>query len=161
MQTITLFISSLLLFFQVDLSSVRAQFQAADQSKDHTVKLANSLKDYKGSDAVLLAYKGASIAMQAKFEANRKTKKTLFIDGVTLLENAVVSSPNNIEIRLIRLIMQENTPKILKYKSNITADKQLIVSQYAKQSAVVKKEISTYAKRSKLFTAAELRTITK
>ena len=161
MQTIALFISSILLLIQVDLSSVRAQFQASEQSQEHTLKLVNTLKDYKGSNAVLLAYQGASIAMQAKFETERKTKKTLFIEGVKNLEKAVQTAPKDVEIRLIRLIIQENTPKILKYKSNIEEDKKMIVSNYSSQSAVVKKEISTYAKRSKLFTAAELRTVTK
>jgi len=74
------------------------------------------LVNYNKENKVLLAYKGAAIAMKAKFAKQIKEKKNLFVEGVKLIENSVKSEPNNLEIRLIRLSIQENSPKILNYK---------------------------------------------
>ena len=145
------------LTLQTDLGTVRADFEKADKSKETTAALYNSLKDYKKSNPVLLAYKGASATLQARYIADQKAKKKLVIEGIKELEAAVKSSPDNTEIRLVRLIIQENSPKILKYKMNMGEDKQMILANFASQHREVKEMIKRYAtKRSKFFTAAEL-----
>jgi hypothetical protein len=83
----------------------------------------------------------------------------MFIAGVTMVEKAIKNDPNNIEIRLIRLSIQENTPKILKYKSNITEDKNIIISTFDRQSKDLKVYIKLYVKQSKVFTEEEKKTI--
>lgn len=147
-------------WFAPDLGTVRSAFEKADKSKDATTSLYNSLKDYERSDAVLLAYKGAATVLYARYQNNQNAKKKLVIEGIKTLESAVKIDSDNIEIRLVRLIIQENSPKILKYKTNISADKQIILTNFTKQSKAVKEIIKRYAsQRSKLFTAAELRTL--
>lgn len=150
------------LLLQVDLSSVRSNFEKADSSKEYTATLYNQLKTYDKTDPVLLAYKGAAYALQARYVADRKTKKELFVDGAKEIEKAVSSAPNNVEIRLVRLIIQENTPKILKYKGNIDTDKQMILTNFESQSKAVKDAVKRYATtRSNVFTAADLRMLTQ
>lgn len=158
---ITIFIA-LTSLFQNDLTSVRKNFEKAENSKESTATLYHDLKNYNRNDFVIQAYKGAAYALQARYVEDRKSKKELFVSGVKDLEAAIVSSPKNIEIRLIRLIIQENSPKILKYKMHIDADKRMILSNFASQTGSIKEAIRRYAtKRSKLFTAVEIRTLTK
>ena len=71
------------------------------------------------------------------------------------------SNPNNVEARLIRLSIQENTPKLLKYKANIDADKKQILLLFDKQSSDLKEYIKNYVKQSKIFTEAEKQQLNK
>ena len=88
------------------------------------------LKITKKDEFVLVAYKGASIALLVRQEKKVKDKKNLFVEGVSYVEYAIEKSPNNIEVRFIRLGIQENTPSFLKYKSSIEEDKQFILKQF-------------------------------
>lgn len=150
------------LWFQTDLGTVRANFEKSADSKENTATLYNQLKNYSKSDPILLAYKGASYGLQARYVADKKQKKELFISGAKDIEAAVKASPNSVEIRLVRLVIQENTPKILKYKANINTDKQMILTNFESQSKVVKDAVKRYATtRSKVFTATELQKLDK
>ena len=64
-------------------------------------------------------------------------------------------------MRLIRLSIQENTPKLLKYKANIEADKKQILLLFDKQSSDLKEYIKNYVKQSKIFTEAEKQQLNK
>ena len=120
-----------LLFFSgnQDISTVRENYIQASQSKEKANEFNELMVNYTGENKTMLAYKGASIALKAKFATDRKTKKELFTKGITILEQAVKADSNNAEIRLIRLSIQENTPKILNYKANISEDKKLILKE--------------------------------
>lgn len=157
MNTLVSIIMALSLWIQVDLPTIRINFEKAEQSKVNTENLYNLLKDYNKSNHTIIAYKGASAALQARYESVAKKKKALFISGVTELEAAVAAAPENVEIRLIRFIIQENSPKILKYKVNLMEDKQMILAKFDAQSRPVRDVIKRYATtRSKLFSEAEL-----
>ncbi|GAA4775398.1 MULTISPECIES: hypothetical protein [Flavobacterium] len=136
-------------------SDVRDQYYAASKSKQNAEKFYNLLAKYNKDNKTMLAYKGAALALKSKYASDRKDKKDLFIEGVTTLESSVKQEPNNAEIRLIRLSVQENTPKFLKYKANIDEDKKMIVSSFEKQSKDLKEYIKTYINQSKIFTEAE------
>lgn len=144
--------------FQTDLTSIRTNFERSADSKDNTALFYNSLKNYSGNDNIMIGYKGAALALQSRFVVNKKDKKDMFVNGAKDIERAITKGPNDVELRLIRLIIQENTPKILKYKSNISEDKQMILANYDKQSKSLKEEIKRYAlNQSKLFSDTELR----
>jgi hypothetical protein len=65
------------------------------------------------------------------------------------LEFAVSQEPENIEIRCLRLGIQENSPKFLKYRSNIQEDKTFILNQYEKtNSKAVKEFVKSYILQS-------------
>lgn len=146
------------IYSQTDLATVRSNFEKSEDSKENTAIFYNSLKGYNTNNNTINAYKGASSALQARYAGDRKAKKELFVSGAKEIEAAIAKEPKNIELRYIRLIIQENTPKILKYKSNLTEDKQMIMTNFDQQSKEVKEAIKRYAtKKSTLFTAAELR----
>ncbi len=117
------------------------------------------MDNYNKDNKLLLAYKGASIALKAKYAKQIKQKKSLFIEGVKMLEMALKNDSNNLEFRLIRLSIQENSPKILNYKSNIDEDKKLLLSNFDKQNQSLKEYIKNYIVQSSGFTDKEKKSI--
>lgn len=104
---------------------------------------------------IFQAYKGAAIALQSRYATDVKTKKKLFIEGVKGVELALKNNPNNAEIHLIRLSIQENTPKILKYKAQIGEDKKMLLDSFDQQTPALKAYIKKYANQSKVFSEQE------
>ncbi len=156
MKGLILFFSLFVLFVAPELSEVRKQYTNAIESKENAQKFYKLLEGVSKQDSkTLVAYKGASIALQAKFSPKKEDKKKQFIEGTQLLDYALKNDSNNLEIRLIRLSIQENTPKIMKYKANIAEDKQFIVSNFSKQSNPLKDFVRVYLKQSKVFSEIE------
>jgi hypothetical protein len=151
----------LFFFTNQELPVVREQYFSASKSKEDAEKFYVLMSKYNKENKVFLAYKGAATALKSKFTTDKKLKRSLFVDGVAMVENAVKSESNNAEIRLIRLSIQENTPKILKYKSNIDEDKMLILNVFDKQNAALKEYIKLYVKQSKIFSEKEKQTLLK
>ena len=154
---LALIASFLIIIQSLDLNTVRDAYKIAAQDKTKTEAFNASLAKVTKNDKVeLVAYKGAAIALVAKHAKTLKAKKEGFIEGVTLVEYAITKSPNNIEVRFIRLGIQENTPKLLKYKGNIDEDKHFIIKQFNSiKSSALKKHIKDYILQSKGFTDEE------
>ena len=91
--------------------------------------------------------------MEAKI--SKKDRRTLVKTGATNLENIIKENPNNIELRVIRMSVQENIPKIVGYSSSLKADKNFILSDYSKQSPALKAYIKNFAAQSKTMSIAE------
>lgn len=68
----------------------------------------------------------------AKHVFNPLKKMSYFKEGKNALEYAVKSDPQNIELRVMRLMSQENMPKILGYNQNIAEDRQFLKKEYLK-----------------------------
>lgn len=147
-------IVTFLFVFNSNLDLIRKNYVDASKSKQHAEAFYDLVNKEKET-SVIAAYKGAAIALKAKFTSDKKKRKDWFVEGVTKLENAIKEDANNVEIRLIRLSIQENTPKILKYKSNINDDKAIIVNSFDKQNKSLKEYIRLYVKQSKVFTDSE------
>ncbi|RPD98599.1 hypothetical protein EGM88_05245 [Aureibaculum marinum] len=142
---------------------VRDLYVKASASQEAATKFYQKLKNVtKTDEATLVGYKAAATTMQAKYADKIKNKKALFKEGVVLLEDIIIKYPSNIELRLIRLSIQEHAPKILKYKMNIKEDKMFITSQlsYLKNKAL-KNHIKGYVSQSNAFTAQEKTVISK
>jgi hypothetical protein len=158
MKLFIVFISVLFLNIQpIDLNTIRNGYKEAAQDETKITWFNKQLSSVTKKDKpVLLGYKGAGIALKARYAKKIKDKKQFFIEGVTLLEYALEKDPNNIELRLIRLGIQENTPKLLKYKAKIEEDKRFILSHYkAIKSSGLKKHTKAYVLQSKRFSIEE------
>ncbi|HLS96494.1 hypothetical protein BC792_10839 [Sphingobacterium allocomposti] len=145
----------LLGFLGINIEDVRRQFEEAKNSRETTETLYTSLQGYTKNDPVLLAYKGASLILRARLLPKQEDKRKAVVEGVALLDGAVRSAPKEVEIRLIRLAIQENAPKVIRYKKNMGEDKQMILSNFAAQPTAVKNLVRRYAQQSTLFTAEE------
>lgn len=76
--------------------------------------------------------------MQAKHAFNPISKWNLFKDGKKILESAIASDPNNIELRYLRLTIQSNVPSFLGYSGKIETDKAFLLS---KLNSITDKEL--------------------
>ena len=154
MKFIFTIITSFMLFFQAtDINTVRKAYQTASASLANAQsfeKLTNKLPN----DAVSKGYKSASKVVLGKF-AKPIERRSLLTSGIKSLEANITANPNNAELHLIRLSLQENLPKIVGYYSNIKEDKAFLIKNYSSQNADLKTNIKNFANYSKSFTAAE------
>ncbi|WP_123867141.1 hypothetical protein [Flavobacterium oreochromis] len=134
---------------------MRNQYEYASKSKNNTEKFYELIQKVNGDSPVIIAYKGAAILLKSRFVTNKEERKEQFMLGVKTVEQAVAKDANSVEIRLIRLSIQEHTPKFLKYKSNIEEDKKIILLGFNKQNSGLKEYIQRYVFQSKVFTDFE------
>lgn len=139
-----------------DLASIRKIYPDVAKSeanaKEFTAKLAGVSNT---DDKILVAYKAASILVDSKFEKKLGEKIERFKEGAKLLEATIKSDPSNIEMRMIRLSVQEDVPGITGYKKNIKEDKKFITTYYAAQSAALKEYLKDFVLQSKSFSEKE------
>ena len=147
-------------FSNPDLSEIRKLYLNAMNSENLSKEFCSKLADItKDDNKTLVAYKGASITLLSRFKKKVPDKMKIFKEGIKLVEFAVANEPNTLEIRLIRLSIQENVPKIVKYNKNIKEDKDFILTHYKEQSATLKEYVKNFIMQSKSFSAAEKQTV--
>jgi len=154
---ILLFITLPFFSLAQNVQELRDEYPKASLNSEVADMLSLSVANVSENDApTLTAYKGALLTIKAKFAKSIKDKKSNFKQGVTLLEASIKRAPENIEIRCLRMGVQENSPKFLKYKSSIEGDKKFLIDNYSTlKNKEIKDFIKGYVKISKLFTDAE------
>ncbi|MBP4137320.1 hypothetical protein [Flavobacterium geliluteum] len=139
-----------------DIASIRKMYPTVGKSeanaKEFTAKLAGIANT---DETILVAYKAASILLDSKYEKKLSSKMNRFKEGAKLLESTITSEPNSVEIRMIRLSIQENVPGITGYKKNIKEDKAFIIAHINEQNATLKEYIKAFIVQSKSFSAKE------
>ena len=153
MKLIFSFLTTFILFFQSGLESLRESYAKANSSNANTEAFINIAEKASGSDAIIQGYKAAAQIMEAKITKNNR--KALVKSGATSLEAIIKSNPNNAELRVIRMSVQENIPKIVGYNKNLKEDKTFILNNYSKQNSALKTYIRKFAMQSKTMTEAE------
>lgn len=114
-----------------DIARLRKEFVSASASAEAAEKFLQTTENIStGSRPILQAYKGAALVIGGKYAKGIEDKKKLAREGISLLESAVAKDPGHIEIRTLRLSIQENSPKILKYKSKIEEDRTFITRRF-------------------------------
>jgi len=109
-----------------DLTNIRLLYKDATLSKEQAEAFYEPLKDVTQTDKpVLVAYKGSGLMLLARYEklADRGPK---IKEAAQWIEQAVADDPDNAEIRLIRLSVQEHLPRFLKYNQHIEEDRQFV-----------------------------------
>ncbi len=96
------------------------------------------------------AYIGALLMKKASIVSNPKDKLSFFKQGHHQLEKAILGNEKNVEYHFLRLMIQENAPGILGYKSNIGQDKEIIVSSFKTLPQEIQHAILDYSKKSKV-----------
>jgi hypothetical protein len=139
-----------------DLAAIRKMYTSVTKSESNAKEFSAKLADVStNDDKTLMAYKAASILLDSKFEKKLNDKIARFKEGAKLLESTIKSEPNNIELRLIRLSIQENVPGITGYKKNIKEDKKYITDHYAEQNNALKEYLKDFILQSKSFSEKE------
>jgi hypothetical protein len=146
----TLFISCLL------LATANAQpvfdestfFKSLASDDIHAVEA--SLKMVQGADIrEKKAYRGALLMKKAGLVSGPRAKLSLFKEGHRLLEKAISNEPSNVTYRFLRMIIQENAPRILNYNDEIEEDAKVITVKFDTLSPAIKSAVIDYGKKSK------------
>lgn len=142
----------LLMFFaNSSLTEVRELYSNVTNSKEKQQQFIAYMQKGNSNSAVFQAYKGASLVMTSK-TAQRNERKNLFVQGAEMIENAVANEPENMEIRMIRLSIQENIPKAFNYNANIQEDVDFIKNKLkTTKDTQLKTYVVHYVKQSKSF----------
>lgn len=150
------FLAGLFLIFQTsDLEALRKSYSKANLSNDNARNFIALAEKKSSSDPVISAYKSASKILEAKVTTEKNKRKSFVKSGATGLENTIASNPNNAELRVIRMSVQENLPKIVGYSKNLKEDKDFLLNNYSKQNQDLKNYIKQFAEQSKTMTATE------
>ncbi len=136
---------SLSAYSQLDRKAIYTAL--ASESKEIVQKQLDAVQGMKESSEVK-AFKGALQMKAAQFQKTAKDKMSLFNAGKKILESEIKSNDSNVEYRFLRLLIQENAPKQLKYDGNIEEDALSIVAGYSKLKESTKTAIESYAKKS-------------
>ena len=138
------------------IAEIRKLYMTASSSETNAKEFVFKLKDVtKEDNKTLVAYKGASLVIVSKLEKKVSDKSKKFKEGASLIEYAVNMEPDNYEIRLVRLSVQENVPKVVNYSGNKKEDKKFILNNYNEQTGALKVYAGDFIKASKSFTVAE------
>ena len=142
-----------------DLKALRSEYPRANTDVHTAAALLKSLAHVSTQDeATLVAYKGALLTIRARNSKGISDKISYFKEGKTLLEQAISEAPENIEIRCLRMGVQENSPKIVRYKGNLDTDKKFLIDNYAAvKNEEVKVFVEGYVRQSDQFTDTEKR----
>ena len=110
---------------------------------------ASSSPEKDGYDGALLMRKAGLVKRPAE-------KLKLFKAGRIKFDTAIAADKDNVEFHFLRFAIQEHAPKIVKYRADLEADKQIILKAYKNLSPVVQHAIVDYTKNSKLLHAQDL-----
>lgn len=101
-------------------------------------------------------YEGALLMRKAGKVNPAGKKLKLFKEGRIKLETALQADNLNTEFHFLRLAIEENAPKIVKYHSDIDKDKIFIKKNFKNLSPSVQHAILDYCKKSKVLRAEDL-----
>jgi hypothetical protein len=143
-----------------EITDIRKLYSSVVISESNAKEFASKLADIaKEDNKTLVAYKGASIVAMSRYKKEISEKAKKFKEGAKMIEFAVSSEPDNIEIRMIRLSIQEKAPKIVNYNKNKKQDKDFLLDNYKKQSGNLKMHIKSFILQSKSFSTTEKQSI--
>ncbi len=109
---------------------------------EQQLKALKSISTQEGEafEGAMQMRRSATIAVPAK-------RLSLFRQGHKKLETAIGQSPENVEYRFLRLLVQENAPRSLGYNKNIHEDSRFIKDHYRSMPAVTRQHVAVYSKK--------------
>ena len=126
----------ILLISNVMYSQNLKEYRTLLQTGESSERAAKTLIEksdtaYKESKKpIYAAFLAVGKFFMAKHAFNPLKKMSYFNEGKKILESAVKTEPDNLEVRLMRLITQENVPKILGYYQNISEDRTFLTRSF-------------------------------
>lgn len=115
-----------------NLSEYRKLIGKAENSEKFALEyLSKAQKDYeKTQKPIYQSFVAVGHFFMAKHAFSPMKKLSYFKKGRKMLDEAITREPQNLEMRFLRLISQEKTPKMLGYNKEITVDKNFILKEY-------------------------------
>ncbi len=126
----------------IPIEDIRDSYKICNQSEENAERFYELTKKALNNEgAIYKGYHGAALALKASFAWNPFKKLSHFNKAKKMIDEAIVLEPTNIELRMIRLSIQSNAPKIAGYYKNIKEDKSVIINTI---DTVVDKELQEY-----------------
>ncbi|GAB3418853.1 hypothetical protein [Niabella aquatica] len=113
-------------------------------------KQLEHVKNLKGNDKA--AFEGTLLMRKSGALKTPPQKLNVFKQGYKLLEEAIRKEPQNVEFRFLRLMIQENAPRIVGYNKNLAEDAKTVKNNYKSLPDAVQQAVSAYSKTSKVLT---------
>lgn len=105
-----------------DLPELRNLYRSAVKNESKAKELISVTKPFL-NNSTYKGYYGAGKIFMAKHYLNPYSKLKTFNEGKEILESAINSDSMNVELRFLRLSIQNNSPTFLGYMKNIEEDK--------------------------------------
>lgn len=109
------------------IALIREELFYSDFDLEKCFEYYTKVEAYKQITPVITAYEAAAKALIAKHSWNPVTKVSSLKEAMTLLNKAVDLDKMNLEIRFLRLYIENSLPSYIGMKDNIAEDKKLIV----------------------------------
>lgn len=111
---------------QSDLVQMRLLYFKAGQDEAAAKELMKQVEKSDIEPGTLNGYRAVSTFLQCKYAFNPYKKLSLFKQGKERMEQAVASSPQNVELRFLRYSVQLHLPKMLGYHTDLEEDKKAL-----------------------------------
>ena len=142
-----------------DWAAIRADFVVAVQHRQRCAAAIVKLQSYPDL-ALATGYSGAFTMVMARHTANPFKKLRYFRDGKALLERAIKASPQDTELRFLRLSLQHNLPAILNYSTAIKTDTEFVLRNFKRIKATdLRKIIVDFFSATDLLSTAQQKQI--
>lgn len=135
----SLFSMFFLLVFFSEPQVVMEEFHQLNSEKEEIVFIDKYVKD---SNPSVQAYVCAIEMKQAEYSFNPVRKLSVFNKAKKKLNLLIVTNPKNIDLRYIRLFIQEQTPRFLGYKDRIEEDKKFLKTKI--KAKEISKKLEAY-----------------
>ncbi len=123
MNTLLLLLALNISSYNNDISTIRTLYLSAYTNESNCNHFGEKLMSIQDEENVLIkGYKGCFYFIKCKFINNPISKFIYFNKGKELLESAIQTDPNSIELRFLRYTIQKNIPRFLLYYDNIEKD---------------------------------------
>lgn len=139
-----------------DLAAERELYPVAHKDEQTAAELLKLTADADTSVPTQKAYRGAALMVAAQFGSGIGGKLKLFREGKDLMAKAVQADPESVEVRFLRMTVQENAPGFLLYNDDLEQDKDFILGHFsAVKDAGLKNMIRTHARTSSIYSQEE------
>ena len=100
--------------------------EKANESEENCLEFYEIMTDHRTESPTAEGYFALSTMMLAKIYKNPFTKLSYFNKGKNILEAAIKSYPDNVELRFLRYAVQAKVPSILLYFNDMDDDKEIL-----------------------------------
>lgn len=139
-----LFLFSQTVLGQTDWS---VHLRKADADESYCNEFLEIMTQNKDESSTAMGYYALATMIQAKLYGNPFTKLSFFNKGKKILEESIVSAPENMELRFLRFAVQTEIPGILLYFDKIDEDKSMLDKYLAEQHPdVLSQRVRNYYK---------------
>lgn len=119
--------------YQKEMVEIRNMYEKAANNEKDAIAFSDYIEKKTGaSNTLIMGYKAASIFLLAGYHWNPYSKFSYFNEGKKMLESAINETPENTELRYLRLAIQNNVPGFLGYNSKVNEDKNLLIQNLSK-----------------------------